>query len=112
MRLSVRHLPGWQRWRVGTLWTGARQLCSAINRSAAAIVGGYAFTSAAMLLLARISPSPPIDRVMTSLMMTYPCYAAVIIWGFAAHSVMRVWLWLAIGTLGCSLLAWMAGTGQ
>jgi hypothetical protein len=109
MRLSVRHLPGRHGWTVDGIPPRIRQACLVISRTTAAIGGGYALTDAATLLLARVSPFRPLDRVMTSMMMSFPLYAAIVIWGFAARSVLRVWLLLAIGTLGCSLLAWLAG---
>lgn len=78
----------------------------------AATVGGYLFTSAVMILIAAILPLSRADAVITSALLSFAIYTAVIIWVFAVKNAIRVWsgllfATLVIGGIGLLLTEWL-----
>ena len=78
----------------------------------AATVGGYLFTSAVMILIAAILPMSRADAVITSALLSFAIYTAVIIWVFAIKNAKRAWggllfATLVIGGIGLLLTEWL-----
>ena len=82
----------------------ARYRLSVTLRVLAAVIGGYALTSALTVLLALVSPiSPP---KMAAQLVSFPLYLCLLLWIFYARSVVRVWGWLVLWTLVTVALCW------
>lgn len=69
------------------------------SRALAAIVGGYAFTSACTILLACVMPLTRAESVLSSTLLSFVVYTCVIIWVYATASLKRVWLSLGLSSL-------------
>lgn len=82
----------------------ARYRWAVVSRVAAAVLGGYALTSALTLLLALAWPLPQAQALMASTMLSFTVYTVVVIWVFAARSLIRIWIGLVAGTLVTTLL--------
>lgn len=89
----------------------ARYRWAVASRVAAAMLGGYALTSAATVLVSLLWPIPQAQAVMAATMLSFTVYALVIIWAFHAASIKRVWAVMLIGTAALSALAWLLGAG-
>ena len=76
------------------------------SRVLAAVVGGYALTSAATVLLALIWPLPKAEAVAASTMLSFTLYTVVILWIFTAKRLRTIWLGLFISTALCAGLSW------
>jgi len=74
-------------------------------RALAAIFGGYALTAIAMALLARSVPASRVEAVMTATLLSFLCYACIVMWVFAVRSAARACIGLAGATavLGAAL---------
>jgi hypothetical protein len=82
----------------------ARYRLAVASRVLAAVIGGYALTSALTVLLALVSPvSPP---KMAAQLVSFPLYLCLLLWIFHARSVARVWGWLVFWTLVAVALCW------
>jgi hypothetical protein len=82
----------------------ARYRLSVTSRVLAAVIGGYALTSALTVLLALVSPvSPP---KMAAQLVSFPLYLCLLLWIFHAKKVARVWGWLLFWTLVTVALCW------
>lgn len=81
------------------------------SRVAAAALGGYALTSAAVVVLAMLWPIPRAQAVLASSMLGFVFYTVAILWAFHARSVTRVWIGMVVGTAVLSALAWALGAG-
>ena len=77
------------------------------SRVLAAVVGGYALTSAATVLIALILPLPKAQAVMASSMLSFALYAAILVWVFSAKRVLGIWLGLIMATALCAGLSWL-----
>lgn len=77
------------------------------SRVLAAVVGGYAITSAATVLLALIWPLPQAEAILASSMLSFALYAGVLVWVFAAKRLRTVWLGLVVATAVCAGLSWL-----
>lgn len=78
----------------------------------AATFGGYLLTSAVMILIAAVLPLSRADAVITSALLSFAVYTAVIIWVFAVKNAKRAWGGLLLGTLiiggsGLLLTEWL-----
>jgi len=67
-----------------------------LSRSAAALLGGYAFTYAATACLARLLPLAPGDAVIVATLTAFLFYTAAILWAFATRDALRAWGPLAV----------------
>lgn len=76
------------------------------SRVLAAVVGGYALTSAASTLLALLWPLPQAEAVAASTMLSFALDTLIIIWIFASQRLRTVWLGLLGATALCTLLSW------
>ena len=76
------------------------------SRVLAAVLGGYALTSAASTLLALLWPLPQAEAVAASAMLSFALYTLIIIWIFASQRLRTVWLGLLSATALCTLLSW------
>lgn len=70
-----------------------------LSRAVAAILGGYALTSAATILLAAILPMPRPEAVLASTLLSFAFYTGVIVWVYAEHDIWRVWWGLLGGSV-------------
>ncbi|MFV0278906.1 MAG: DUF3649 domain-containing protein [Parahaliea sp.] len=77
------------------------------SRVLAAVLGGYALTSAATVLLALIWPLPQAEAVVASTLLSFTVYTCVIVWIFATRRLRTVWLGLVIATAACAALSWL-----
>jgi len=66
------------------------------SRVGLAIFGGYAFTYAATAALARLLPLQRFDAAMLPSLLSFALYTAVVLWVFAAASLRKVVLGLAL----------------
>jgi|TARA_R110000787_G_scaffold199680_2_gene310774 hypothetical protein len=78
----------------------------------AATLGGYLLTSAVMILIAAILPLSRADAVITSALLSFAVYTAVVIWIFAVKNAKRAWIGMIgatviIGGLGLLLTEWL-----
>lgn len=76
------------------------------SRVVAAVLGGYALTSAACVLLALVWPLPRAEAVLASTMSSFALYTGVLVWVFAAKSLRTVWLALMLAAAACAGLSW------
>ncbi len=65
-------------------------------RAAAAILGGYAFASVAVVFLSFVLPLPVADAVMTATLLGFAIHVGAILWSFAARTALLAW----VGLLG------------
>ena len=84
--------------------------CDVVSRAAAAIVGGYAATTAVSILLARLLPMPKANATVTAVLATSSLYVCAIVWAFAARSPLRAWgvlsaVGIVAGTTSWALIA-------
>lgn len=84
----------------------ARYRLMVASRILAAIIGGYALTSALSVLLALLLPVSRSEATLAATMLSFALYAAVVLWVFAARNVMHVWLGLSGAALPLWLLCW------
>lgn len=89
----------------------ARYRWRVASRVLAAVVGGYALTSAGTVLLALAWPLPKAEAVMASTMLSFALYAGVLVWIFAVRCLCTVWLGLVIATAACTGLSWLLLSG-
>ena len=79
-------------------------------RCVAAIVGGFALTSVASIVLAlalvRSGAMSRMDATATATLTSFALWVGVTMWAFSAASVRRVWLNLFVPTIVLSLLGW------
>lgn len=80
-----------------------------INRSLAALVGGYLLAFGATAFLSVYLPLPRPDRVVTASLLCFAVWVVAAIYAFAARSPARVWLVLGLGTGLLCLAAWLPG---
>ncbi|THF65941.1 iron transporter [Pseudothauera nasutitermitis] len=84
-----------------------RHRVSVASRTLAAILGGYALTSAlTMLLLAALMPMPETMARVSALKPGFLIYLLILLWVFHARSATRAWAWLAAWTGVASALCW------
>ncbi len=76
------------------------------SRIAAAVLGGYALTNSAAILLAALLPGGRAEAVAWAMMSSFLIYAAAIVWVFSARSASRAWVGILVPSLLFSLLAW------
>ena len=69
-------------------------------RFVAAIMGGYAFTSVLISLLAVLLPLNKLDCVLLTTTLSVFFYCCVFIWVFAVKSLMTVWITILLTTSG------------
>ncbi|MES2054536.1 MAG: hypothetical protein V4564_01235 [Pseudomonadota bacterium] len=65
----------------------------------AAIPGGYVLASLAVACLARLLPIARVEAVTIAMLAFFALYAVLLIWAFAARSVLRLWLWMGGASL-------------
>lgn len=92
---------------IASLSPTARYRWSVASRVLAAVVGGYALTSAATVLLALVWPLPQAEAVLASTMLSFALYTGVLVWIFAVRRLRTVWLGLVIATAVCAVLSWL-----
>ncbi|MFJ3073446.1 MULTISPECIES: iron transporter [Pseudomonas] len=67
-----------------------------LSRSAAALLGGYAFSYAATACLARLLPLADRDAVIVATLPAFIFYTLAILWAFASRDALRAWAPLAV----------------
>ncbi|MDC8758708.1 DUF3649 domain-containing protein [Janthinobacterium fluminis] len=85
-------------------WT----LCARVG---AAVVGGYALTSAVAVLLAALLPLPKAEAVLAAGMSSFVVYTGAVIWVFAVAGARRAWLGLMVPALLLGALGWLLSRG-
>lgn len=65
----------------------------------AATIGGYLFTSAAIIFLSAIVPMDKPDAIVASSLFSFAIYTAAVIWVFVVRDSKRAWLGMLIPTL-------------
>ncbi|MFO3724385.1 iron transporter [Pseudomonas sp. HLMP] len=81
------------------------------SRSAAALLGGYAFSYAATACLARVLPLAPGDAVIVATLPAFVFYTAAILWAFASRDALHAWMPLAISVPLALLGFWPQAMG-
>lgn len=93
---------------------GAAYRWSVASRVFAAILGGYALTSAATVLLALIWPLPKAQALLSATMLSFTIYTVIVIWVFTTRTATRAWVGLVVATAatsGLAALAYLIGGG-
>ena len=75
---------------------GLRYRSGVASRAIAAILGGYALTTAAIAFLALTLPMARVDAVQTATLLSFFIYACAIVWVFAARDAWHAWLGILI----------------
>lgn len=88
------------------LSASARYRWAVFSRVLAASLGGYAFTWAAIVLVALVWPLPRAEAVGAATMLGFAIYATVAMWVFATRSAWRAWAGTVGGTATFAVLAW------
>ena len=60
----------------------------------AAIPAGYVVVSLICACLARLLPADRVEAVTVSMLLSFLFYALILMWVFAARSVVQLWLWM------------------
>lgn len=84
----------------------ARYRWAVFSRVIAATLGAYAFTWAAIVLVALIWPLPRGEAVGVATMLGFLIYAVVAMWVFSVSSVWRVWITIVGWTAAFAALDW------
>lgn len=86
---------------------------SVASRVLAAVIGAYAFTSAASVLLALLLPMPRAQAtLLSSMVIGYLIYAVAVIWIFSIRSVARAWVVMLAGTALMAVWSWLLLLGE
>lgn len=83
-----------------------------VSRIVAAVFGGYALATTSSVFVSRLFGLPRAEAVMTGLLMSFPIYAAVIMWCFATRSAGRAWSGIASSVAATAILSWAIGAGD
>ncbi|MFP6848310.1 MAG: DUF3649 domain-containing protein [Pseudomonas sp.] len=83
-----------------------------LSRTAAAIFGGYALTSAVVIMLGAVLPLPKSQAILAASLASFAVYTAAIIWVFAVQDNRRAWLGLLLPAVLLALLGWWLGRGM
>lgn len=67
----------------------------------------YGLTSLISIVLALLWPIPQAQAVLSSIMLSFAIYAALIMWVFSVKSLRTIWVTLVISSALFGLLAWM-----
>ena len=89
----------------------ARYRLMVASRIFAAVVVGYALTSAVSILLALLLPVSKAEAVLASTMLSFALYAGIVIWVFQARSAMLAWVGLLVPLTVLSLACWLLMPG-
>lgn len=81
------------------------------SRVLAALIGGYVFTSATVVLVSVLWPGSMAQGVFWATMLSFLLYAAAVIWTFTARTATRAWAGLLGAALACAALAWLLRQG-
>lgn len=83
-----------------------------LSRVLAAVLGGYALTSAGTVLLALTWPGvPKAQGVLWASMLSFTVYTVAVIWVFTTRSATRAWIGMLGSTAVCAAVAWMLMPG-
>lgn len=74
-------------------------------RVLAAVIGGYMLANVVAIILSFLLPMSSGSAVMTSLLMSFAIYTAVVLWVFSVKSIHRAWLGLAVPSVLLGALA-------
>ncbi|MNT63057.1 hypothetical protein D3C72_2008330 [compost metagenome] len=85
---------------------------SVASRVVAAALGGYAFSSAATVLMALLWPAPQAQAVLWATMLSFTVYILAVIWAFCTPTAKRAWSGMLLGTAVCAGSAWLAYAGR
>lgn len=83
-----------------------------LSRSAAAILGGYALTSAVVIFLGAVLPLPKSQAILAASLASFAVYTAAIVWVFAVQDNRRAWLGLLLPAVVLAVLGWWLGRGM
>jgi len=86
------------------------------NRVAAAVIGGYVFSSLATATFARWLPAiagiSRAEGTLAAILCGFVLYTLVVLWAFSIRSVRRVWMVLVIGSAVLAVSLWMVDTAS
>ncbi|ARP75856.1 MULTISPECIES: DUF3649 domain-containing protein [Bordetella] len=77
------------------------------SRALAAILGGYAVSSAAAACLAVWLPMRRVDAVVAALMLSFVVYTCAVLWVFATRNAWRAWAGVLLPALALLALYWL-----
>lgn len=80
-----------------------------LSRTAAAILGGYALTSAVVIFLGAVLPLPKSQAILAASLASFAVYTAAIVWVFAVQDNRRAWLGLLLPAVVLAVLGWWLG---
>ncbi|GAB3463113.1 iron transporter [Azotobacter salinestris] len=80
-------------------------------RVTAAVFGGYVLTYATTAALARLLPLARFNAVMVATLLSFALYTGIVLWVFAAASMRRVWLGIALSLPLAAIGFWPAWFG-
>jgi len=80
-------------------------------RALAALIGGYALSNSAAILLAALVPGGRAEAVTWALLASFLVYTGAVLWVFSVRSPWRAWLGLLLPAGVCALLAWFLMQG-
>jgi len=94
-------------------WPGAeaRRVAAIVLRVLGGVGGGYGIAALSTMLLSTSLPMPKAEAVLTASMASFAIFAGAIVWAFAARSVARAWLGLAIPAALLALALLIPGWG-
>ena len=76
-----------------------------VQRTLAAVVGGYAVSWAVSVLLARALPMDRYPAVQWAVLVSFLLYLLAILWAFRVRPLSRMWGWL-LGVTATATAAW------
>ena len=75
-------------------------------RVLSAILGGYAAANFGGVLLSYLIPASRSDAVLSSLLLSFALYTAIIVWAFAINSTLKACLTIWLTAASLALLCW------
>lgn len=83
-----------------------------LSRVAAAIFGGYALTSGAVIFLGAVLPLPKSQAILAASLASFTVYTLAIVWVFAVQDNRRAWLGLLLPAAVLAVVGWWLGRGM
>lgn len=90
---------------------GVRHRVAVAARAVAAILGGYALAGFFTTTVALLARAPREEAAYLGAVPSFLVFAGAILWSFAARTVLRAWLGLALPTLALAALTWWLSRG-
>jgi len=91
--------------------TGWRHRLAVSARTVAALGGGYALAAFFTTTVALLARAPREEAAYLGAVPSFLVFAGAIVWAFAARTVLRAWLGIALPTLALAALTWWLSRG-